>query len=102
MYNIIKLTTHVVLNIINYYNYIYYIGEEHVDSVPKRPRTDLEGLDEVPCQSTIQRKRPHDIIGMSVLRNIILFYIKICSISHRNVILINFTTTYETLITPSM
>ena len=59
------------LNIINYYNYIYYIGEEHVDSVLKRPRTDLEGLDEVPCQSTIQRKRPHDIIGMSLLRNIL-------------------------------
>ena len=70
-------------------NIIYYIGEEHVDSVPKRPRTDLEGLDEVPCQSTIQRKRPHDIIGMLVLRNIILFYIKICSISHRNVIVLN-------------
>ena len=62
MYNII---IHVVLN------YIYYIDEEHVDSVPKRPRTDLEGLDEVSCQSTIQHKRPHDIIGMSLLRNIV-------------------------------
>ena len=58
-----------------YLNIIYYIGEEHVDSVPKRPRTDIEGLDEVSYQSTIQRKRPHDVIGMSVLRNIILFYI---------------------------
>ena len=94
-------------------NIIYYIGEEHVDSVPKRPRTDLEGLDEVPCQSTIQLKRLHcqstiqlirlhDIIGMSLLRNIILFYIKICSISHRNVMVLNFTITYETVITSSM
>ena len=89
------------LNIINYYNYIY-IGEEHVDSVPKIQRTDLEGLDEVPCQSIIRPKRPHDVIGMSLLRNIILFYIKICSISQRNVIVLNFTTTYETLITPSI
>ena len=77
-----------------YLNIIYYIGEEHVDSVPKRPRTDIEGLDEVSYQSTIQRKRPHDIIGMSLLRNIVLFYIKISSISHRNVIVLNFTTTF--------
>ena len=75
MYIIIQLAKHVDLNIINYYNYIYYIGEEHVDSVPKRPKTDLERLDEEPCQITIQHKRPHDVIGMSVLRNIILFKI---------------------------
>ena len=69
---IIKLAKNVVLK---HNKLLYYIGEEHVDSVPKRPRTDLEGLDEEPCQSTIQRKRPHDVIGMSVLRNIILFKI---------------------------